>query len=181
MQDSWTVNDAFVAVKNPNYWAHGRRRQPAARTSTRSRTSRSTDGRARLNSLEGGEFDVIHTSGSLQIERDPGAGRAGHAEERRVRRVRRGRLHDAERRAGRRSTTCWPARSSRTPSTGRRSTRSGPTTSRPSRRDRSHPATSATSRTPAIPSTTPSKATDLVAQYEAGDRRTARVHVHAPG
>ncbi len=30
IKDSWTVNNSFVATKNPNYWAQGRRRQPVA-------------------------------------------------------------------------------------------------------------------------------------------------------
>jgi peptide/nickel transport system substrate-binding protein len=66
MQDSWTVNDAFVAVKNPNYWAtdaDGNQLPYLDKITYKPLT----DGRARLSSLEGGEFDVIHTSGSLQI------------------------------------------------------------------------------------------------------------------
>ena len=140
--------------EEPELLGHGRRRQPAARTSTRSRSGRSSDGQARLNSLEGGEFDVIHTSGSLQIERDPRAGRQRRAEQRRVRRVRRGRLHHAELEpaAVRQPDGAPDPRVRHRPGDGQRDP--GRQASRRSRRVRSRPATSATSRTPATPSTT---------------------------
>jgi peptide/nickel transport system substrate-binding protein len=67
MQESWNVNDRFVAVKNPNYWqtdADGNQLPYLDRITFRPLD----DGRARLNSLEGGELQAMHTSGSLQIE-----------------------------------------------------------------------------------------------------------------
>ena len=67
MLDSWTVNNAFVAVKNPNYWAtdaDGNQLPYLDQITFRPLE----DGRARLNSLEGGELDAMHTSGALQIE-----------------------------------------------------------------------------------------------------------------
>jgi peptide/nickel transport system substrate-binding protein len=68
MLDSWRVNDAFVAVKNPDYWGtDGDGNQLPYLDQITFRPLE--DGRARLSSLEGGEFQAIHTSGSLQIER----------------------------------------------------------------------------------------------------------------
>ena len=72
-KDSWTVNDAFVAEKNPNYWAQGRRRQPAARTSTRSPTSPSRTNRPASTRSRAVSSHAMHTSSSLSIEDDPRA------------------------------------------------------------------------------------------------------------
>ena len=67
IKDSWTVNNSFVAKKNPNYWAKDAdgNQLPYLDKITFKPLE---DGRARLNSLEGGEFQAMHTSGSLQIE-----------------------------------------------------------------------------------------------------------------
>jgi len=67
IKDSWTVNNSFVATKNPNYWAKDAdgNQLPYLDKITFKPLE---DGRARLNSLEGGEFQAMHTSGSLQIE-----------------------------------------------------------------------------------------------------------------
>jgi peptide/nickel transport system substrate-binding protein len=66
-KDSWTVNNSFVAVKNPDYWgtdADGNQLPYLDKITFRPLE----DGRARLNSLEGGELQAMHTSGALQIE-----------------------------------------------------------------------------------------------------------------
>ena len=66
-KDSWTVNNSFVAKKNPNYWgtdADGNQLPYLDQITFKPLE----DGQARLNSLEGGEFQAMHTSGSLQIE-----------------------------------------------------------------------------------------------------------------
>jgi len=64
---SWNVNNAFVAVKNPDYWGKDKdgNQLPYLDKITFKPLE---DGRARLNSLESGDFNVIHTSGPLQIE-----------------------------------------------------------------------------------------------------------------
>ena len=76
-KDSWTVNDSFVAEKNPNYWAKDAdgNQLPYLDQITFKPLE---DGQARLNALEGGEFDVMHTSGSLQIEQIRERGRRRH-------------------------------------------------------------------------------------------------------
>jgi peptide/nickel transport system substrate-binding protein len=64
---NWTVNNAFVAVKNPDYWAKDKdgNQLPYLDKITFKPLE---DGRARLSSLESGDFDMIHTSGALQID-----------------------------------------------------------------------------------------------------------------
>jgi peptide/nickel transport system substrate-binding protein len=65
--ENWTVNSEFVATKNENYWqtdADGNQLPYLDRITYRPLE----DGRARLNSLEGGELQAMHTSGALQIE-----------------------------------------------------------------------------------------------------------------
>ena len=67
MKESWTVNDAFVATKNPNYWAtdaDGNQLPYLDQITFRPLE----DEQARFNSLEGGEFNAMHTSSSLIIE-----------------------------------------------------------------------------------------------------------------
>jgi peptide/nickel transport system substrate-binding protein len=67
IKDSWTVNNSFVATKNPNYWAKDAdgNQLPYLDKITFKPLE---DERARLNSLEGGEFQAMHTSSSLGIE-----------------------------------------------------------------------------------------------------------------
>jgi peptide/nickel transport system substrate-binding protein len=66
-EQSWTVNDSFVAVKNPDYWGKDKdgNQLPYLDKITFKPLE---DGRARLNSLESGDFNVIHTSDSLNIK-----------------------------------------------------------------------------------------------------------------
>ena len=114
----WKFDDKFVAKPTRTTGTRTRRRAGSSRTSTRSRSSRQEDSAKRTSSLEAGDFQMIHTSDALQIvqiRKDVKArqARPGH----RIRQVHRGRLHDAERRPRRRSTTSTPARRSRTRST----------------------------------------------------------------
>jgi len=64
---SWRVNDAFVAVKNPDYWEKDPdgKQLPYLDKITFKPLE---DGRQRLNSLESGDFTMTHESGPLQIE-----------------------------------------------------------------------------------------------------------------
>jgi peptide/nickel transport system substrate-binding protein len=65
--DSWTVNNALVASKNPDYWAKDAdgNQLPYLDKITFKPLE---DGRQRVNSLESGDLTMIHTSGPLQIE-----------------------------------------------------------------------------------------------------------------
>ena len=67
IEQSWTVNDSFVAVKNKNYWQKDKdgNQLPYLDKITFKPLE---DGRARLNSLESGDFNVIHTSDPLSIK-----------------------------------------------------------------------------------------------------------------
>jgi peptide/nickel transport system substrate-binding protein len=67
MKESWTVNDAFVAAKNPNYWGTDADGNPLPYLDQIT-FKPLEDERARMNSLEGGEFDALHTSSSLIIK-----------------------------------------------------------------------------------------------------------------
>ncbi len=67
MKESWTVNDAFVATKNPDYWgtdADGNQLPYLDQITYKPLE----DEQARFNSLQGGEFTAMHTSSSLIIE-----------------------------------------------------------------------------------------------------------------
>jgi peptide/nickel transport system substrate-binding protein len=64
---SWTRNDALVVVKNPDYW--GKDKDGNQLPYLDKITFRPLeDGRARLNSLESGDLNIMHTSTPLQIE-----------------------------------------------------------------------------------------------------------------
>src|SRR5262249_10044939 len=75
-EQSWTVNNAFVAVKNPDYWQKDQdgNQLPYLDKITFKPLE---DGQARLNSLESGDFNVIHTSDPLQIEQIRDKAKAG--------------------------------------------------------------------------------------------------------
>ena len=77
---SWKVNDNFVAKKNPNYWAKDAdgNQLPYLDKITFMPLE---DGRARLNSLEAGDFQVMHTSEPQQIEEIREEGRRRLAEQ----------------------------------------------------------------------------------------------------
>ena len=65
--ESWTVNDAFVATKNPDYWrkdADGNQLPYLDKITYKPLE----DEQARFNALQGGEFTAMHTSSSLIIE-----------------------------------------------------------------------------------------------------------------
>jgi peptide/nickel transport system substrate-binding protein len=66
--ERWAVNDRFVAVRNPNYWlrdADGVQLPYLDRITFRP----VSDGQARLDMLESGEVDVIHTAAADDIVR----------------------------------------------------------------------------------------------------------------
>jgi peptide/nickel transport system substrate-binding protein len=73
---SWTVNDAFIAEKNPDYWREDENGQKLPYLDE-IEFRPLEDGRARLNTLRGGEFDMMHTSTSLQIDEIRQATEAG--------------------------------------------------------------------------------------------------------
>lgn len=63
----WVINDHFTAVKNPNYW------QKDADGNALPYLDQITfkpvpDGQQRLNGLQSGQFDIIHTSSSIDQE-----------------------------------------------------------------------------------------------------------------
>jgi peptide/nickel transport system substrate-binding protein len=67
MLKSWTVGDKLVAVKNPNYWqkdADGNQLPYLDQITYVPQES----GPDRVKALQAGDFDVIHTSGPLEIE-----------------------------------------------------------------------------------------------------------------
>jgi peptide/nickel transport system substrate-binding protein len=67
MLKSWTVGDKLVAVKNPNYWqkdADGNQLPYLNQITYVPQES----GPDRVKALQAGDFDVIHTSGALEIE-----------------------------------------------------------------------------------------------------------------
>src|SRR3546814_2005300 len=67
MLDEWTVNQSFKAVKNPDYWgtdADGNQLPYLARSEYRP----VPDGAQRVNLLQSGEVDVIHTATASQID-----------------------------------------------------------------------------------------------------------------
>src|SRR3546814_5719805 len=67
MLDEWTVNQSFKAVKNPDYWgtdADGN--QLPYLDSIEYRPV--PDGAQRVNLLQSGEVDVIHTATASQID-----------------------------------------------------------------------------------------------------------------
>ena len=63
----WVVNDHFTAVKNPNYWekdANGVQLPYLDQITFKP----VPDGQQRLNGLQSGQFDLIHTSSSIDQE-----------------------------------------------------------------------------------------------------------------
>jgi peptide/nickel transport system substrate-binding protein len=63
----WVVNDHFTAVKNPNYWQKDKDGN-ALPYLDQITFKPVTDGQQRLNGLQSGQFDMIHTSSSIDQE-----------------------------------------------------------------------------------------------------------------
>lgn len=63
---SWTPNDKFVAKKNPNYWRKDKYGQQLPYLDQITFIPQE-DGPQRVNGLEAGDYDVIHTSDPLNI------------------------------------------------------------------------------------------------------------------
>jgi peptide/nickel transport system substrate-binding protein len=68
VEKSWKVGDRFVAVKNPNYWQKDADGNPLPYLDQITYVPVES-GPDRLKALQAGDFDVIHTSGSLEIEK----------------------------------------------------------------------------------------------------------------
>ena len=65
--DHWTVNQELVVTRNPHYWQHdaqGRRLPYLDRITFRP----VTEGVQRVNGLEAGQLDVIHTADGQQVD-----------------------------------------------------------------------------------------------------------------
>jgi peptide/nickel transport system substrate-binding protein len=77
VEKSWTPNQSFVAVRNPNYWQKDKWGQQLPYLDQITYVPQES-GPDRLKALEAGDFDIIHTDdapGIIQIRQDVAAGK----------------------------------------------------------------------------------------------------------
>ena len=162
----WTPNQSLTAEKNPDYWAtdaEGNQLPYLDEIEFRP----IVEVAQRLNALQSGEINAMHTSDADTIDQTPRPVRVRRRHRRRVGPVRRGQLHHAQRVEAAVRQHQGPPGAGLRGRLRRGATRSSTPASPLRPPGRSPPATSATSTTPASRPTTPTRPRSWSQEYEA--------------